>query len=233
MSHTNINKNKRIIVFAPHPDDETLGCGGTIAKKIAEGYEVLIVVMTDGRFLLQKNSRTDSYPTPEQVKEIRRAEVLRATKILGVPEKNVIFLDFVDGTLKENEKAAEEKIIMVLKKFLPLEVYFPYEKDNHIDHKATNRIVRKVFEKLNLMPKMYGYSIAQKFARVGPIIEFFLNFFYHNIVYVDISKFLSLKREAVNEFKIESSKSPSNKTNFNFKRFDKYLEKKEKFYIIK
>jgi LmbE family N-acetylglucosaminyl deacetylase len=233
MLYTNINKNKKIIVFAPHPDDETFGCGGTIAKKIAEGYEVLIVVMTDGRFLLQNGSGTDSRLTPEQIKEIRRIEVLRATKILGVPEKNVIFLDFVDGTLKENEKAAEEKIIMILKKFLPSEVYFPYEKDQHPDHKATNRIVRKVFEKFNLTPTMYGYSIAQKFARVGPLIESFLNFFNRKIVYVDISKFLSLKREAVKEFKIQSLRSPLNKTNLNIESFGKYLGKKERFYIDK
>lgn len=40
--------NKRIIVFAPHPDHETLGCAGTIAKRLNEGYEVLLVVLTDG-----------------------------------------------------------------------------------------------------------------------------------------------------------------------------------------
>jgi LmbE family N-acetylglucosaminyl deacetylase len=230
MSNTNIDKNRRIIVFAPHPDDETLGCGGTIAKKIAEGYEVLIVVMTDGRFLLQNSSETNSCLMPEQVKKIRRVEVLKATKILGVPEKNVIFLDFVDGTLKENEKTAEEKVITIVKKFPPSEVYFPYEKDDHIDHKATNRIVRMVIEKLNLKPKMYRYSIAQKFARVGPLLESFLNIFSHNIVYVDVSEFLSLKKEAVKEFRTELLRS-LNKTNVKAFSFNKYLKKRERFYI--
>ena len=42
--------NKRIVVFAPHPDDETLGTGGTIVRKLNEGYEVVIVVLTDGRY---------------------------------------------------------------------------------------------------------------------------------------------------------------------------------------
>jgi LmbE family N-acetylglucosaminyl deacetylase len=231
MSNTNINR--RIIVFAPHPDDETLGCGGTIAKKIAEGYEVLIVIMTDGRFLLQNGSETDSRLAPERVKEIRRIEVLNATKILGVPEKNVIFLDFVDGTLKENEKIAEEKIIMILKKFPPSEVYFPYEKDSHPDHKATNRIVQKVFEKLNLKPTTYRYSIALKFARVGPFIESFLNFFSTNVIYVDISEFLPLKKDALKEFKIQSLRYSLNKTSLKAESFDKYLKRKEKFYIYK
>ena len=230
MSNTNIDK--RIIVFAPHPDDETLGCGGTIAKKIAEEYEVLIVIMTDGRFLLQNGSKTDSYLTPEQVKEIRHFEVLKATKILGVPEKNVIFLDFVDGTLKENEKTAVEKVISIVKKFPPSEVYFPYEKDDHTDHKATNHIVRVSLEKLNLKPKMYKYCIAQKFARLGPFLESFFNIFSHNIVYVDISEFLSLKKEAVKEYRVELLMY-LNKTNVKGFGFKKYLKKKERFYVDK
>jgi LmbE family N-acetylglucosaminyl deacetylase len=222
MSNTNIDKNRRIIVFAPHPDDETLGCGGTIAKKIAEGYEVLIVVMTDGRFLLQNSSETNSCLMPEQVKKIRRAEVLKATKILGVPEKNVIFLDFVDCTLKENKKTAEENVTMILEKFPPSEVYFPHEKDNHPDHKATNHIVQTVFKKLNLKPMMYRYSIAQKFDRFGPLVDSFLNLFRNNITYVDISEFISLKKDALKEFKILKIKS-----------FNKYLGKREKFYVGK
>ena len=40
---------KRIIVFAPHPDDETFGCGGVMAKRNSERYNVNIVVLTDGR----------------------------------------------------------------------------------------------------------------------------------------------------------------------------------------
>jgi LmbE family N-acetylglucosaminyl deacetylase len=231
MSNTNINR--RIIVFAPHPDDETLGCGGTIAKKIAEGYEVLIVIMTDGRFLLQNGSEIDSRLAPERVKEIRRIEVLNATKILGVPEKNVIFLDFVDGTLKENKKTAEEKVTMILEKFPPSEVYFPYEKDNHPDHKATNHIVQTVFKKLNLKPMMYRYSIAQKFARFGPLVDSFLNLFRNNITYVDISEFISLKKDALKEFKIQSLRYSLNKTNLKTKSFNKYVEKREKFYVGK
>jgi LmbE family N-acetylglucosaminyl deacetylase len=42
---------KSILVFAPHPDDETLGCGGTIANRVREGHEVEIFFMTDGRTL--------------------------------------------------------------------------------------------------------------------------------------------------------------------------------------
>ena len=72
---------EKIIVFAPHPDDETLGCGGTIAKRIVEGYEVIIVIMTDGRHSYLEMLGIDKDPTPNELKEIRKEEVKRATRI--------------------------------------------------------------------------------------------------------------------------------------------------------
>jgi LmbE family N-acetylglucosaminyl deacetylase len=222
---------KRMIVFAPHPDDETLGCGGTIAKKISEGYEVLIVVLTDGRFLLANTLGINCNPTPEQVKEIRKGEVLRAVKILGVPEENVVFLDFVDGMLDENEDEVLEKVSEVLRKFLPSEVYFPYEKDCHLDHVTANRVIRKAVERLGIKPTAYRYTILHKMARFGPFIERFLNFFRRNMVYVDISDFLPLKREAVKEFKSELTTISPHQNKPHTKNFEKFLKKGETFYI--
>ena len=223
----------RVIVFAPHPDDETLGCGGTIAKKLAEGYEAIIVVMTDGRFLLLKSFGIGDDPSPGQVKEIRRGEVLRATKILGVPEENVIFLDFVDGTLEENEETAEEKVAEILEKYAPSEVYFPFERDAHPDHQAANRIVKRAVEKLNIKPIMYRYMIMHKAARFGPLIESFLSIFKRDRVYVDISEFLPRKREAVKEFKSELTAISPKQSKPHTKDFKKFLKKKETFYIDK
>jgi LmbE family N-acetylglucosaminyl deacetylase len=223
----------RVIIFAPHPDDETLGCGGTIAKKLAEGYEVIIVVMTDGRFLLLKSFGIDDDPSPEQVKDIRRGEVLRATKILGVPEKNVIFLDFVDGTLKENEEAAEEKVTEILEKYMPSEVYFPFERDAHPDHQAANRIVRRAVEKFDIKPMMYRYTIMHKAARFGPLIEFLASIFKRDRIYVDVSEFLPLKKEAVKEFKSELTTISPKQSEPNTKDFKEFLKNRETFYIVK
>jgi len=68
--------NKKLVVFAPHPDDETLGCGGTIAKRVREKWEVLIVIMTDRKYAFHKVlDNVYSAPIPEQLKEIRKKEV--------------------------------------------------------------------------------------------------------------------------------------------------------------
>ncbi|MHA1267714.1 MAG: PIG-L deacetylase family protein [Candidatus Helarchaeota archaeon] len=225
--------NDRIIVFAPHPDDETLGCGGTIAKRISEGYEVLIIIITDGRHSFLKVLGIDTNPTPEELKEIRKEEVKKATRILGVPEQNLIFLDFVDGMLEKNNDKAEEKITEILNKNRPVEVYYPYRKDGHPDHRATNQIVKNSIRKLGIFPVMYQYSIAHKYARVGPKIDDLFNLLKDNMVSVDISKFIPLKKTAVKEFKSELSTISSKHSSPINGSINKYLKNKEKFYIDK
>lgn len=173
---------KRVIVFCPHWDDGTLGCGGTIAKKINEGFEVLMVVMISTR---------------------HAKEAQRAPRILGFPEKNLIFLNFKDRTLENNEREAQEKIIEILRKTSPAEVYFTYEKDDHPDHRATNRIVRNSIKKAGLSTMKYQYSIWQVYGRIGPVIDSFLNLFKHNIICIDISEFIHLKEAVLKETECE------------------------------
>jgi LmbE family N-acetylglucosaminyl deacetylase len=100
---SDIKLSRTVIVFAPHPDDETLGCGGTIARKISEGYEVIIAIMTDGRYALLRVGGSCS-PTPDELVQIRRKEAEKATKILGVPSEKLLFFDFEDRKLREHER---------------------------------------------------------------------------------------------------------------------------------
>ena len=223
----------RVIVFAPHPDDETLCCGGTIAKRISEGYEVYVVVMTDGRYSFLHVLGIDRNPAPEEVKEIRREEVKRATRILGVPEENLIFLNFVDRTLMDNEDEAVRRVVEVLSDKRPVEVYVPYKRDGHPDHRATYRIVKEAIRELGLPVKVYQYSITHKYARVGPIIDRLLSLFMKNIVCVDIKDFLRIKEEAVNQFKSElevisiKQRTPL----MDRESIRKYLKDEELFYV--
>lgn len=225
--------SKRIIVFAPHPDDETVGCGGTIAKKISEGYDVLIVVMTDGKHAFSKVLGINSDPSPEQLKEIRTEETKKATKILGVPEENIIFLDFEDGKLEENAEKAEERVTQILKQFRPEEVYFSSEKDCHEDHRATSRIVRNAIKKLGLSTLEYRYSIAQRFSRIGPMFDRFLNLFKRRMIRVDTSEFVSLKEKAMKEYRSEITIISSKQKRPVVVEFKRYLKDKETFYVDK
>jgi len=220
-------------VFAPHPDDETFGCGGTIVKRISEGYEVLIVIMTDGRYAFQNILGIDFDPTPEELKEIRKEEVKRATKILGVPEEDLIFLDFVDGSLESNKEKVEEKVTEIISKNCPVEVYFPYKKDCNPDHRAAYQILKNSIRKLGIFALAYQYSITHKYARIGPILDAFLSFFKRNMVRVDISKFLLIKEAAAKEFKTELTPVLSRQHKPIVHSIKKFLKNKEIFYVDK
>lgn len=223
---------RKVIVFAPHPDDETWGCGGIIAKRVSDGYEVFIVILTDGRHAFSSGLGIYSDPTPEELIEIRSEEAKRAVRILGVREENLFFLGFEDGMLEKNEGGVQEKVEEILgANPFPIEVYFPYEKDYHIDHRVTNRVVRKAIKKLGLRTIKCQYSISQRYGRIGPLIDVFLNIFRHNMIRVDISEFLSLKESAAREFKSGISIISSQQRKPLVKGIDKFLKRREIFYI--
>ncbi len=86
---------KTILVFTPHPDDDTFSSGGTMARLAANGNKVVIVIYTNDN----KGSR-DQEMTRERLARIRRAEEERACEILGIPKENIHWLGYEDGDLE-------------------------------------------------------------------------------------------------------------------------------------
>lgn len=87
----------KLMCVLAHPDDESLGMGGTLAKYAAEGVETYLVTATRGErgwFGEEKD-----YPGPEALGKMREAELLNAAKELGIREVN--FLDYMDGDLDQ------------------------------------------------------------------------------------------------------------------------------------
>ena len=219
-----------MVVFAPHPDDETLGCGGTILKRIAEGYEVFIVVMTDGRHALSKMCGLTDL-NPEKMKRIRRSEMLRAMAILGVPSQNVFFWDFEDGLLANCTTAAKVKVLKLLNELNPSEVYYPYEKDYHCDHRAAGVILQDCIPKLNYFPETYRYLIEHKFARFGPLVARILKLFRQDIFSVDITEFLDKKASAIAQFESQIKVVCDEQDHPVVEKVKNHLEKNERFYL--
>jgi LmbE family N-acetylglucosaminyl deacetylase len=182
----------RITVFSPHEDDETLACGGTIAKKIEEGYDVYIVFMTDGRNSHVHEQGISSNPTPQELALIRREEAKKAIKILGVTE-GPVFLDFEDGSLENCIVSAKEKVTKILDELRPIEVYCPHISDKHKDHCVTNRIVITSIATLFLTPKIYQYVVwSSGFEKLEEG---------EKRVVVDITNFRQRKLRAIEEYK--------------------------------
>lgn len=232
--------SKRIVVFAPHPDDEILACGGTIAKMLNEGQEILLVFLTDGRNSL-KDIGIISNPSPIELKEIRKDEAKRAARTLGIPQKNLIFLDIEDGALPKNENLAYKTIIEILGDF-PEIVFYPQEKEFHVDHRTTNRLIKNAIKQLNFHPVQYQYTIAWKypFNIIPRLPEVFQDaiigtFLKKKIVQIDISDCLPLKMAALNQYKSQLSiLSPRQKRPVLKNSLVKmFLKDKEKFFLNK
>jgi LmbE family N-acetylglucosaminyl deacetylase len=123
------------IVFAPHPDDEVLGCGGTIALKVLAGAPVQVVIMTDGR-----TSHTPFIDADTLVR-MRRNEALAASRVLGLQPSDYHFLDYEDSRLRESARPAARRVAQILDRFQPQEVLVPHRRDRIADHVATFDIV--------------------------------------------------------------------------------------------
>jgi LmbE family N-acetylglucosaminyl deacetylase len=99
-----ISSTTHLMVFAPHPDDETLGAGGLIERVLKAGGKVRVVFMTDGEGYSGGVKKIDhiSNPTAKDYLEygvLRRKEALKATATLGMPGRDVLFLGFPDDGL--------------------------------------------------------------------------------------------------------------------------------------
>jgi LmbE family N-acetylglucosaminyl deacetylase len=140
------------LVFAPHPDDEVLGCGGVIALKARAGARVQIVVMTDGR-----TSHKGLIESDELVR-MRRAEAEAAGRELGVPARYV-FLDFEDHRLNEHHASACARVAEHIEQFRPDEIYVPSRRDGISDHVETYRIVRRALERLGRPVTLLEYPV--------------------------------------------------------------------------
>lgn len=126
--------SKSALVFAPHPDDETLGCGGTIIKKLQVGARVALVVMTDGR----GSHRT--LMDEERIRDIRAREAAAAAERLGIDAACVHQLGFNDRELASNYQTALERVGAILKRERPDEIYVPYLHESPSDHTETRRV---------------------------------------------------------------------------------------------
>lgn len=116
---------KRVLVLAAHPDDETLGCGGTIVLHKKAGAEISVVVLTDGA---KVNVRG------EDIKSLRRAEANEVAGILGID--NIYFFDIPDMELKDHIKFARDKVFELVDDCKPDLIYAPSPVDFHPDHRA-------------------------------------------------------------------------------------------------
>ena len=133
---------KKIVVFAPHTDDGEIGCGGTIAKYIEDGKQVYYVAFSIARTSAVQNG------FPENILEI---EVKNATKVLGIPKKNLILFDFPVRRFPEHRQDILEEMIKLRKKIQPDVIFVPSTNDIHQDHQVIAKEGLRAFKKHTIL----------------------------------------------------------------------------------
>lgn len=186
----------KVLVIAPHPDDEILGVGGTIANRADAGDEVYVCIVTKG------------YPPlfDESFIETGRAECREADKLLGVTK--TIFLDFPAVMLETVPRyELNGKLAEVVQNILPDEVYIPHRGDMQLDHKmvvdAAMVALRPKYD--HVIRRVYAYETL---SETGWDIPNTMNEFIPN-VYEDISTTIDRKIEAMNVFQSQLGKFPA------------------------
>lgn len=185
-----------ILVVAAHPDDEVLGCGGTINRHVNEGDNVFITFMADG--VTSRNNSSDSELEARNESALAACNILGAESIqfLGFPDNRmdtVFLLDIVQGL---------EKVIEEIK---PEAIYTHHSGDLNIDHRITHQAVMTACRPLpdSTVKEIYGFEVLSSTDWATPQN----NPFIPNI-YIDINNYLSTKLDALEAYKEEMRYAP-------------------------
>ncbi len=133
------------LLFAPHPDDETLGMGGTIIRATRDGILVHVVFMTCGE--MGGDPR------------VRREESLRAADILGVSRR--YFLNLMDRKVGESQ-CPEGQLQTILNECEPKTLFLPSFQEIHPDHRATTRMILSLLKKSGIDIPLWFYEINRQ-----------------------------------------------------------------------
>jgi len=189
---------KKILIVAAHPDDEVIGCGGSIPKFIKNDFTVDVMFMTNGI-----SSRFEANSEFNNLIRIRKDNALRANKIMGV--NSVEFFDFPDNSmdvvpLLELAKAVE-RIVFKIK---PSIVITHSNNDLNIDHRLTHQsvLIATRPKPNNLVKKLMFFEIPSS-TNWNPSAKQF-----NPIEYVDITEFIDIKEKALLSYESEICKFP-------------------------
>ena len=140
------------LVIAPHPDDETLGCGAMIAQARSLGIPVHVVVVTDG-------SGHPAGLRAQEVVSLRRRECLEAARSLGVATTDVTFLNLPDGAAWKWHASLSKRLLALIEALHPQRIFTPYGIDNHSDHQAVSDVMAMLMAESSLKAEVFCYPV--------------------------------------------------------------------------
>lgn len=142
------------LVFAPHPDDETIGPGGTLVQHVEAGQAVNVVFLTAGG-----NGDPTGRAEPAEYARRREQEARAAAAVLGLGA-----LEFwgLPDNFRVNENDLNQvlpRVVDAIERFAPDVVYAPHDGEQHSDHFTAAVLVRRALHQVKRPPLAYGYEV--------------------------------------------------------------------------
>jgi LmbE family N-acetylglucosaminyl deacetylase len=176
------------LVIAPHPDDETLGCGSTIARFVAQGRKVRIIAIYQG-----SNFPVSKILSPDKIALMRCSELIKGMACLGLKRENIIFFNYPDTSTQENIKEIAYNIAQQIKIFDPGIIFSTHEKDYHPHHNAVAIATKLAIKKISFKGIYYNYVIwYNPFQALNYLLTL-------KHVKVRTGEYLDLKKSAIKE----------------------------------
>lgn len=179
LSKTSNLPSGKILVLAPHADDEVIGCGGTIVGHVQKNNPVKIIIMTDSR-----QGDFDGIFGKEYMKLVEE-ETKAAISVLGV--KDFELWQYPDRGLKVDTDLIE-RLLKLLMKYKPSVIYFPSVAESHPDHIAAYELVARTLPLIDFDVELYMYEVSMSLIP--------------NIV-IDITDYVGIKKKALMCYKTQ------------------------------
>ena len=185
---------RRILIAAPHPDDESLGCGGLASILAADGRDFHTLFVTDGG---ASHPNSKSWRRPRLVAE-RETEAVRALAVLGLADMTWTFLRLRDADMPDpgshEWRVTLGRVSKLIEAFAPDLLLLPWRRDPHCDHRASWQLLMEATARAAVKPEVLEYAIwldelgtRDDFPRQGEMIRRIF----------DVSKVVAAKRLAV------------------------------------
>jgi len=189
----------KVLVIAAHPDDEILGCGGTIAKLVKDGWEAFTLILGEG--VTGRERKRDANKKADDLKSLKD-HAIKANEILGV--KEVFFKDLPDNRFDRLAMLDIVKVIEEIIEEVKPEIIFTHFKDDlNVDHQITYEATITAARPLpgQVVRQIYSFEVLSSTEWRYPVS-------FSPDVFFDISRTVDLKLEALSEYASEMREFP-------------------------
>lgn len=198
-----MNNKERILIIAAHPDDEILGCGGTIAKYTSKKYPVRVVFLGEGITARYQESEFSSENVQTEIR-VRNDNAIKALGVLGIPGKEIYLgsryccrfdqIPIID-LVKEIESHIQE--------FKPTKLFSHAANDANIDHCIVHKALLSATRPINIsfLKSILTFEVlsSTEWNATDP---------FHAQVFEDITEFMDLKIKALAAYEDEMRDPP-------------------------